>query len=123
MTPVSRIPPDLCTASDISGAVDVMLEQGKRPMTSAMATRIRHWDPIAIIITIAGARPAIHVVFLLFYFDLIYFWDLVPFVSASLGSSPLLPSIVGNCIECRQCFARHIIARVPIAMSRGSSLN
>jgi hypothetical protein len=59
MPPVPRIPPDLCTASDILGAVDVMLEQGKRPMTPAMATGMRHWDPIAIIITIAGARPAI----------------------------------------------------------------
>jgi hypothetical protein len=49
--------------------------------------------------------------------------DLVPFAFASLGLSPLLPSIAGNYIECRQRFTWHAIARVPVATSRGLSLN
>jgi hypothetical protein len=92
-------------------------------MTPAAAPRIRRREPVAIIITVigavAGARPAIT---FLFYFGATYFWDLTFFVYALLGSSPLFPSTAGNYIECRQRFARHAIAQVPIAVSRGLSL-
>jgi hypothetical protein len=40
-------------------------------MTPAMIPGIRSWEPVTMVTAIAGACPAITLVFLLFYFDVI----------------------------------------------------
>jgi hypothetical protein len=90
--------------------------------TSTMTPGLRHWEPSAAVVFIADVRPAIaFCVFLFFYFDVIYFQDLVLFVPASLGLSPLFPSITGDCVECGQYFACPAIVWVPVALCRGLS--
>jgi hypothetical protein len=89
-------------------------------MTSATTPSIRHLEPSPAIVSVVGAHPAKAFCFW-FYFYVIYFWDLVLFVPASLGSSLLFPSTVGDCVECRQFFARPAIVRVRTAASRGPS--
>jgi hypothetical protein len=88
-------------------------------MTLGVAPGIRRWEPSAAFISIASGHPAI--AFFCFYFDIIYFWYLVLFKSASSSSSLLFPSIIRDYVECRQFFTCPTIVRVPTAMSRGPS--
>jgi hypothetical protein len=80
-------------------------------MTLTMTPGIRCWEPATIVTAATGVRPA---AVSCFFFRLFY-------VSALPGLSLIFPSITGDFMEIRQCFAWDDTTQVPTIMSRGPS--
>jgi hypothetical protein len=67
-------------------------------VTPATTLGIRRCALVVVTIVTTIVRTAM----IFCFFDLIYFWDLVPFVSATMGLLPLFPSTAWKCVEHRK---------------------